>query len=143
MYRGFALFAAGLLPLSACRQVPPPEALARADVEVVEEPRWRSIASPEDADRIDRLAAAWQQALGQARRFGFSRAIAREGPLLEPDAALPMPAPTPGPYLCRLIRFGPSAPRSAALTVYRPFFCYVGVDGESLSIIKQTGSERP
>src|SRR5688500_11833988 len=98
MYRGVALFAAGLLPLAACRQAPPPEALARADVEVVEEPRWRSIASPEDADRIDRLAAAWEQALSQARRAGFTRAIAREGPLLEPAAARARPAPTPGPY---------------------------------------------
>jgi hypothetical protein len=143
MHRMFALIAAGLLPLSACRQVPPPEMLARADVEVVEEPRWRSVASPEDADRIVRLAAAWEQALGQARRAGFTRAIAREGPLLEPGTTLPLPAPTPGPYLCRLIRFGPPVPRGAVLTAYRPFFCYVGVDGETLSIIKQTGTQRP
>jgi hypothetical protein len=143
MCRGFALFAAGLLPLSACRQVPPPESLPRVDVEVVEEPRWRSIASPEDADRIDGLAAAWHQALEQARRAGFTRAIAREGPLLEAGAALAMPAPTPGSYLCRLIRFGRSAAGGAPLTFYRPFFCYVGVDGEALSIIKQTGTQRP
>lgn len=143
MHRRYALFAAGLLPLSACRQVPPPEMLARADVEVVEEPRWRSVAAPEDADRIARLPAAWAQALGQARRAGFARAIAQEGPLLEPGTTLPLPAPTPGPYLCRLIRFGPPVPRGAVLTAYRPFFCYVGVDGETLSIIKQTGTQRP
>ena len=117
--------------------------LARADVEVVEEPRWRSVSSPEDADRIASLPAAWAQALGQARRAGFARAIAQEGPLLEPGTTLPVPAPTPGPYLCRLIRFGPPTPRGAVLTAYRPFFCYVGVDGETLSIIKQTGTQRP
>lgn len=143
MHRGFALFAAVLLPLSACRQVLTPEELARAEVVVVEESPWRSVASSEDADRLDRLAAAWQQAHAQARRAGFSRAMAREGPLLEPGAALPMPAPTPGPYLCRLIRFAPPVPRGAVLTAYRPFFCYVGVDRDALSIIKQTGTQRP
>jgi hypothetical protein len=144
MYRAYALLVvAGLLPLSACRQAPPPEALARAQVEVVEEPRWRSLASSEDSGRIDRVTAAWQQALDQAGRAGFARAMAREGPLLRPGAALPMPAPTPGPYLCRLIRFAPPVPRGAVITFYRPFFCYVGVDRDALSITKQTGTQRP
>ena len=143
MHRGFALLAAGLLPLAACRQVPPPEALARADVEITEEPRWRTIAAPEDVDRIDRLASAWDTALDRAGRTGFAGAIAREGALLDPAAGLPMPAPTPGSYVCRLIRFAPPPPRGAALTAYRPFFCYVGVEGDALSVTKQTGSQRP
>ena len=143
MNRGIALFAAGLLPLAACQQMPPPEMVARAEVDVAEEPRWRTIASPEDADRIDRLAAAWDQALAQARRAGLARTVSREGPLLDPEAALPIPAPTPGSYLCRLIRVGPPARGAAVLTAYRSFFCYVGVDGDALSIIKQTGTQRP
>lgn len=144
MYRRFALIAAAALwPLSACTQAPPPEAPSRAQVEVVEEPPWRSVASPDDADRVDRLDVAWEQALAQARRAGFGRAMAREAALLEPGSALPMPAPTPGPYLCRLIRFAPPVPRGAVLTAYRPFFCYVGVDRDALSIIKQTGTQRP
>ena len=143
MHRGFAMFAAGLLPLAACRQVPPPEALARADVQIAEEPRWRTVAAPEDVDRIDRLGLAWDAALDRAGRAGFARAIAREGTLLEPAAGLPMPAPTPGSYVCRLIRFAPPAPRGAVLTAYRPFFCYVGIDGDALSVVKQTGSQRP
>ena len=143
MSREFAwIAAAGLLPLSACQHVPP-DVLARADVQIVEDPRWRSVASAEDAGRVDRLAAAWEQALGQARQAGFSRALSREGELLDPESALPMPAPTPGSYRCRLIRFAPPARRGAVLTAYRPFFCYVGVDGDALSIIKQTGTERP
>ena len=144
MHRGIAFICAvGLLPIAACQRVPPPEVLAKADVRVVQEAPWRSNASPDDAGRIDRLAAAWEQARSQARQAGFSRLMAREGPLLDPAAALPRPAPTPGSYLCRLLRFGPPAPRGAVLTAYRPFFCYVGTDGELLSIIKQTGSQRP
>ena len=144
MSRAFALMAGALsLALAACQTTAPPEVAARAQVEVNEEPRWRGIAAPEDADRVDRAAEAWEQALGQARRAGYGRAMEREGALLAPDGALAMPAPTPGPYRCRLIRFAPARPRGAVLTTFRPFFCYVGVDGDALSIIKQTGSERP
>ena len=144
MHRAYALLiAAGLSTLSACRTAPPPEALAKAEVQVVEEPRWRAVASAEDAGRIERLGAVWQEALARAREAGFTRAMAREDELLEPGAALPMPAPTPGSYRCRLIRFARPEARGAVLTVHRPFFCYVGVDGDALSIIKQTGSERP
>jgi hypothetical protein len=135
--------AAALLPLGGCQTAPPPELIARAQVEVSEEPRWRSVAAADDADRVDRAGEAWEQALGAARRAGFGRAMEREGALLSPGAGLPMPAPTPGPYRCRLIRFAPPAPRGAVLTAFRPFFCYVGVDGDALSIIKQTGTQRP
>src|SRR4051812_15134156 len=144
MDRGFAfLCAVGLLSTVACTRTPPPESLSKADVRVVQEPLWRSNASADDAGRIDRLATAWEQARRQAREAGFVRLMTREGRLLEPGAGLPRPAPTPGSYLCRLLRFGPVAPRGAVLTAYRPFFCYVGTDGELLSIIKQTGSQRP
>lgn len=137
------MIAAGLLPLTACQTPVTPEAASRAEVEFVEEPRWRSIAAADDVGRIDGLERAWAQARERARSAGSSRALAREGALLDPEAALPMPAPTPGSYLCRLIRFAPPTPRGAALTSYRPFFCYVGTDGEALSIIKQTGTQRP
>ena len=144
MRRAYALLlAAVLLPMAACHPTPRPEAIAEAEVQVVDEPRWRTAASPEDVDRIARLAAAWEQARTQAGRAGFNRLMAREGPLLDPDAALPRPAPTPGSYLCRLVRFAPPVPRGAVLTAYRPFFCHVGVDGEALWITKQTGSQRP
>ena len=144
MCRAYAwLVAAGLLPLAACQRTPPAEAAAHADVQLVEEPRWRTAAAAEDVGRIDRLAAAWEQARSQAARAGFSRLMAREGRLLDPHGALPRPAPTPGSYLCRLVRFGPPVPRGAVLTAFRPFFCYVGVDRDALSITKQTGSQRP
>ena len=144
MHRGFALIvAAGLLAIAACQRTPPPEAVSKADVQVVEEPGWRRAASADDAGRVDRLAAAWQTARAQAARAGFSSLMAREGRLVDPAAALPRPAPTPGSYQCRLIRFAPPEARGPVLTAYQPFFCYVGIDRDSLSIIKQTGSQRP
>ena len=135
------LFAAIML-LGACsameRDRPQPA------VEVAEpETGWKSVASDEDVARIEALDAAWSEALGAARRAGFSRQVAKEGALLDPDAALPRAAPPPGSYLCRWIRLGPSEGKSGAYAAFKPFFCNVGVNNDQLSITKQTGSERP
>ncbi|MDB5698400.1 MAG: hypothetical protein JWN69_1204 [Alphaproteobacteria bacterium] len=116
-------------------------------VELTAEPEWHQVASPEDRDRIARINDAWTQALGEARAMGFRRAVLGEGELLDPKAALPRPAPSPGPYRCRLVRLGThgsSKGRGAsAFTAFQPFFCYVEADGPLLTIVKQTGSQRP
>jgi hypothetical protein len=41
------------------------------------------------------------------------------------------------------VRLGNSGRRAPALERFKPFFCYVEVEGELLTIVKQTGSERP
>lgn len=114
---------------------------------VVEPPRkadaWLQVASADDADRIARLDSAWAAALSEARRAGFADSVAREGNLLKADAALARPAPTPGSYNCRLLRLGRYTARSKAFESFKPFFCYVEVEGDLLTIVKQTGSERP
>lgn len=113
---------------------------------VVEEPEtgWRAVARDEDIAKIESIGLAWIEALAAARRAGFTRAMAREGVLLEPGAALPRAAPPPGSYMCRLIRMGPREGKGAAYAAFKPFFCNVGVnDEQQLSITKQTGSERP
>ncbi|WP_205479317.1 DUF4893 domain-containing protein [Sphingomonas arenae] len=119
----------------------------RRPVVVVEPPRkadaWLRVASADDADRISRLSSAWAAALSEARRAGFADAIAKEGNLLKADAALARPAPTPGSYNCRLVRLGRYTPKTKAFESFKPFFCYVEVEGELLTIVKQTGSERP
>ena len=104
---------------------------------------WRRTASTEDMERLGRIPSAWSGSLAAARAAGFARRIAAEGPLLEPAAALPRPAPTPGVYMCRLIRLGTSARGTPAFAVVRPTFCFVGVSGNQLSITKPEGSDRP
>jgi hypothetical protein len=104
---------------------------------------WKSVARDEDVAKIEALDGAWAEALAAARRGGFSKQIASEGPLLQPTGALARAAPSPGAYMCRLIRIGPAEPRGAAYNAFKPFFCNIGVNGEQLSITKQTGSERP
>lgn len=135
-----AAFLLASLGLSACQtQAPPPPVAFEPEPEPEPAAGWRAVALAEDEERIDRLPLAWQEALGEARSAGFGRRIAAEGPLLDPGAALPRAAPPPGPYRCRLIRFGAGRP----VTAYQPYFCLVDVEGEQLSLTKQEGSERP
>jgi hypothetical protein len=103
---------------------------------------WKAIATEADQKRIAGLGLAWQQAIDEAQA-GNSREVAAEGALLKPRAALPRPSPTPGSYYCRLIKLGRVAARGPAFVKFKPFFCYVEVEGDLLTIVKQTGSQRP
>ncbi len=114
---------------------------------VTEEPRtktdvWTEIATDADEQRLARLGLAWQEALRDAQR-GFGKEIDAEGTLLRPRAALARPAPTPGSYYCRLIKLGKATASAVAFERFKPFFCYVEVEGDLLTIVKQTGSQRP
>lgn len=135
-----------VLGLSGCeafekeRPAPPPPVVTapptRSDI-------WQGVASPADLQRIRRVATAWSSGLAEARAAGFGNDIRAEGKLLDPDAALPRPAPTPGSYSCRIVRLGKTNGRGPAFQKFKPFFCYVEVERELLSIVKQTGSQRP
>ncbi|HYC95574.1 MAG TPA: DUF4893 domain-containing protein [Sphingomicrobium sp.] len=104
---------------------------------------WQDIASSEDANRIRRIGTAWSTGLQEARRAGFDDDIKAEGKLLNANAAQAKPAPTPGSYSCRVIRLGRENGRGPAFQKFKPFFCYVGVEGELFTIVKQTGTQRP
>jgi hypothetical protein len=114
---------------------------------VTAEPRtktdvWMEIATDADEHRLARLGLAWQEALRDGRR-GYRREIEAEGALLQPRAALARPAPTPGSYHCRLVKLGKATASAVAFERFKPFFCYVEVEGDLLTIVKQTGSQRP
>ena len=103
---------------------------------------WKQVATAADEDRIARLGLAWQEALADARK-GYADEIRKEGVLLKPRSGLPRPAPTPGSYYCRLIKLGRATLKSKPYESFKPFFCYVEVEGDLLTIVKQTGSQRP
>ena len=104
---------------------------------------WQDIASSEDANRVRRVGTAWSTGLEEARTAGFGDEIRAEGKLLNANAAQSKPAPTPGSYSCRVIRLGKENGKGPAFQRFKPFFCYVGVEGELFTIVKQTGSQRP
>ncbi|HKX92016.1 MAG TPA: DUF4893 domain-containing protein [Sphingomicrobium sp.] len=103
---------------------------------------WKQVATAEDEDRLGRLGLAWQEALSDARKTNAAD-VRRENKLLMPRASLSRPAPTPGSYNCRLIKLGKVNDKGKAFESFRPFFCYVEVEGDLLTIVKQTGSQRP
>ena len=92
-------------------------------VAVEEEPplQWKGIATTPDSDRLSRLGEAWAAALSDVRRSRSSSAFRVEGELLDPNAALPRPAPPPGPYRCRVVKLGRDG-RGPAIAAFPPFF---------------------
>jgi hypothetical protein len=112
---------------------PPP---TKADI-------WQRVASTADLNRIRRVAMGWSTGLAEARTAGGRDEIKAEGRLLDPGAALARPAPTPGSYSCRLVRLGKENGKGPAFQKFKPFFCYVEVEGPLFTIVKQTGSQRP
>jgi hypothetical protein len=112
---------------------PPP---TKADI-------WQGVASTADLNRIRRVATGWSSGLAEARAAGFRDQLRAEGDLLDPDAAKPRPAPTPGSYSCRMVRLGRERGKGPAFQKFKPFFCYVEVEGPLFTIVKQTGSQRP
>ena len=132
-----AALALALIPLAACATKPLPKAVVL--VEAAPQPTgWRAIASSEDQRRIDQLAAAWSQARAAVPRRTRER-LKAESKLVDPAAALELPAPPPGPYRCRLLRFG----GREGFRSFPPDFCYIDGDDKGLSFTKQTGSNLP
>lgn len=103
---------------------------------------WKAVATADDQDRIARMGLAWQEALAEAKKSNPGD-VGREGKLLLPRSGLQRPAPTPGSYNCRLITLGKATQKGKAFESFKPFFCYVEVEGDQLTIVKQTGSQRP
>ncbi|NJC04462.1 hypothetical protein GGQ97_000255 [Sphingomonas kaistensis] len=133
------------LVLAGCMATPPARPtlpLAPAAAPPTKADRWLSVATAPDTDRLRRLPFAWTDGLRDAR-VRFASAVREEGDLLRPNAALARPAPTPGSYNCRLVRLGATDRRTPAFNRFKPFFCYVEVEDDLLTLVKQTGTERP
>jgi len=134
-----------LVLLAGCATKPRLPAGMHPSVEVgapLKSEAWKAVATAADQDRIGRLGLAWQEALAEAKKTDETE-IRKEGKLLLPRSALPRPAPTPGSYNCRMIALGKATPKGKSFESFKPFFCYVEVEGDQLTIVKQTGSQRP
>ena len=103
---------------------------------------WRAVVTAPDRERLDRLGLAWAEALAEANKTNAAD-VRKEGKLLLPRSALPRPEPTPGSYNCRLITLGKATPKGKPFETFKPFFCYVEIEDNLLTIVKQTGSQRP
>jgi hypothetical protein len=139
---------AGLIALAllaGCAANPPLRPGVHPTVEVgppLKSEAWKGVATVEDKSRIARLGLAWQEALAEAKKSNQGE-VSKEGKLLLPRSGLPRPDPTPGSYNCRLVALGKAVPKGKSFESFKPFFCYVQVEDDQLTIVKQTGSQRP
>lgn len=125
------------LPLAGCvsRPVTPVITVKTPEPEPT---GWRALASAEDRTRLAMLPMMWARARAAVPRR-LQAKLRGETELVDPAAALELPAPPPGPYRCRLLRFG----GRAGFASFPPDFCYVDGGAEGLSFTKQTGENLP
>lgn len=134
----FAFLLPVLVALSACTggRVGPEEAVPAAD-------GWRNLATEIDRERVREWRSTWVRGLAKARAAGHGAAIAGEGPLLDPDAALAEVAPPAGNYRCRVIKVGAKQEGLLDYVTYPAFACRIGGGEAVRDFVKMTGSQRP
>jgi hypothetical protein len=132
----FAVLA--LLALSGCAAgKSDPQPLTSAPLD------WRNIATEGDRKRLREWRTAWVEALRKAQAGGHGAALAREGALLQPDAALPWQAPPSTDYSCRVIKIGAKSAGLLDYVAYPAFACRIRAENGLTSFAKLTGSQRP
>ena len=103
---------------------------------------WQAVATQDDRARLRDWRAAFTKALDQARAAGNAADVAREGVLLEPDAALGGPIPN-GEYRCRMVKIGAKSEGMLNFVAYPAFHCRVSQQGPIQHLDKLNGSQRP
>ena len=101
----------------------------------------------DSAAGIGRLAEADDEHVARDpeifNRSGQGAEIAREGALLDPDAALAQPLPPPGDYRCRTIKIGSQSESGLEYVAYPAYRCRIAADDGLLTFTKLSGSQRP
>jgi len=131
------LLPAALLALSGCAQF-------QGAPGVIAQPAqdWRSVVTASDRERLRDWRSSFVDALRSARGGGHAADIAREGRLLDPDAAIgggPIPS---GDYRCRVIKVGARTAGFLNYIAYPAFNCSIRQDGPLQDFAKLTGSQR-
>lgn len=103
---------------------------------------WRDVATPADRARLSAWRTNFVDALAAARKSGHSAEIAREGALLDPDAALGGRRLPDGAYRCRVIKLGAKSEGMLDYVSYPPFDCRVRAERNLQRLEKVSGSQR-
>lgn len=104
---------------------------------------WRDIATDSDRYRLRQWRTAWTEALAKATAAGHGDELAKEGALLQPDAAIAWAPPPDGEYRCRTIKVGAKSETLLNYVAYPAFDCRIRHEGSLLGFAKLTGSQRP
>ena len=122
-----------------------------AGCDVIEQPQgliphwttaYKEVISESDRVRLRDWRKTFVGALDAARKSGHGAEVAREGSLLDPDAAIPGPAIPDGSYRCRVIKLGARDPGNLDFVTYPPFACRVHAQRTLQRLTKLSGSQR-
>ena len=102
---------------------------------------WRQVATQNDRERLRDWRDSFVRALRSARA-GHSAAIAREGALFEPDAAILGPPIPNGTYRCRTIKLGAKSAGMLDFVAYPAFTCRIRQERDLQGFAKLSGSQR-
>jgi len=132
------LTAAALLALAGCNVLTGPR-------EIIGSPpsEWRVAATGADRQRLREWRGAFVEGLVKARAGGHGAAIAAEGVLLDPDAAIGGVPIGNGDYRCRVIKLGAKQPGLLDYVAYPAFNCQIRQERQLQGFAKLNGSQRP
>ena len=126
-------------------------ALACSSCSVIEQPSglisrwttaWRDVATADDKERLRDWRGTFISALTAARSSGHAAEIAREGALLDPDAALGNVAIPDAMFRCRVIKIGAKSEGNLQYIAYPAFTCRVKPEQNLHRLAKLGGSQR-
>ena len=103
---------------------------------------WHRVATESDRKRLRDWRQTFVAAIDAARKSGHSAELAREGVLLDPDAALgggPIPN---GAYRCRVIKVGAKSQGMLDYVAYPAFTCSIAAQRDLQQLAKLNGSQR-
>lgn len=103
---------------------------------------WRDVATSADRERLRDWRKTFVDALSAAGKSGHSADIAKEGVLLDPDAALGGQGLPNGIYRCRVIKLGAKSEGMLDYVAYPGFSCRVRADNNLQRLEKLSGSQR-
>jgi hypothetical protein len=126
-------------------------ALATSGCDVIEQPsglipRWtmayKQVISEDDRVRLRDWRKSFESALDATRKSGHAAEIAREGALLDPDAALAGPAIPNGMYSCRVIKLGSQLPEVRTFLAAPASTCRIHEERGLQRLGKLSGEQR-
>jgi hypothetical protein len=103
---------------------------------------YKQVISENDRVRLRDWRKSFESALAAARKSGHGPEIAREGALLDPDAATGAPAIPNGIYRCRVIKLGAKDPGNLDYASYPGFICRVKQEHALQRLGKLSGPQR-
>ena len=132
-----ALLLSALLGCSSCSVIEQPSGLIARYTTA-----WKEVVTEDDRARLADWRTSFTAALDAAKKAGHSAEIAKEGALLDPDAAIGPSNVPDSLYRCRIIKIGAKGEGNLAYVAYPAFYCRLKAEHGLQRFNKFGGSQR-